>query len=78
MRKSGRPATIAIAATDRDDGSPFSRALSMRRADAIREALLRDGVAPTQIDIGSDASAPQVTALQASIGESQNRARISY
>jgi hypothetical protein len=50
----------------------------MRRADAIREALIRDGVSLTQIDIGSDASAPQLTALQASISEPQNRARISY
>ena len=76
--KSGRPATIAIAATDRDDGSSFSHALSLRRADAIREALIRDGVSPTQIDIGSAASAPQVTALQASISAPQNRAHISY
>jgi outer membrane protein OmpA-like peptidoglycan-associated protein len=76
--KRGRPATIAIAATDRDDGSANSRALSLRRADVIREALIRDGVSPTQIDIGSAASAPQVSALQASISERQNRARISY
>ena len=76
--KRGRPATIAIAATDRDNGSDFSRALSLRRADAIREALIRAGVSPAQIDIGTAASAPQVTALQASIGEPQNRARISY
>jgi len=76
--KSGRPASIAIAATDRDDGSDFSRALSLRRADVIREALIRDGVAPTQIDIGTDADAPKVSALAASIGEPQSRARISY
>lgn len=76
--KSGRPATIAIAAADRDDGSDFSRGLSLRRADAIREALIRDGVSPTQIDIGTDADAPQVTALAASISRPQSRARISY
>jgi hypothetical protein len=76
--KSGRPATIAISAPDRDDGSDFSRALSLRRADAIREALIRDGVLPTQIDIGTAADVPQVTALAASIGKPQNRARISY
>jgi hypothetical protein len=76
--KTGRPATIAIAAADRDDGSPTSRALSLRRADAIREALIRDGVSPTQIDIGSEASAPEVSALAASISPPQSRARISY
>ena len=76
--KGGRPATIAIAAADRDDGSNFSRALSLRRADAIREALIRDGVSPTQIDIGTAADAPQVTPLAASIGMPQSRARISY
>jgi outer membrane protein OmpA-like peptidoglycan-associated protein len=76
--KSGRPATIAISATDRDDGSDFSRALSLRRADAIREALIRGGVSPTQIDIGTTADAPQITTLAASIGKPQNRARISY
>jgi outer membrane protein OmpA-like peptidoglycan-associated protein len=76
--KTGRPATIAIAATDRDDGSTFSRALSLRRADAIREALIRDGVSPTQIEVGSSASAPQVTALQASIGAPQSHVRINY
>ncbi len=76
--RSGRPATIAIAATDRDDGSVFSRALSLRRADVIREALIRDGISPAQIDIGSDADVPKVSALAASIGEPQSRARISY
>jgi len=76
--KGGRPATIAISAADSDDGSNFSRALSLRRADAIREALIRDGVSPTQIDIGTAADAPQVTPLAASIGMPQSRARISY
>ena len=76
--KRGQPAIIAISAADRDDGSGFSRALSLRRADAIREALIRDGVSPTQIDIGTAADAPQVSALAASIGAPQSRARISY
>jgi hypothetical protein len=39
---------------------------------------MSDGIAPTQIDIGTAASAPQVSALQASIGTPQNRARINY
>lgn len=76
--KIGRPATIAIAATDRDDGSTLSRALSLRRADAIREALIREGVSPAQIDVGTAADAPQVSALVASIGTPQSRARINY
>jgi outer membrane protein OmpA-like peptidoglycan-associated protein len=74
----GRPAIIAIAATDRDNGSAYSRALSLRRADAIREALIRDGVSPAQIDVGAASDAPQVPALAASIGAPQSRARISY
>jgi outer membrane protein OmpA-like peptidoglycan-associated protein len=53
--KHGRPATIAIAATDRDAGSAYSRMLSQRRADAIRAALLRDGVAASQIDVAAEA-----------------------
>ena len=76
--KRGRPAVIAIAATDRDDGSPYSRTLSRRRADAIREALLRDGVSPAQIEIGAEAEAVPVPPLQATIAEPQGRARISY
>ena len=76
--KRGRPATIAIAAADRADGSDYSRALSLRRADVIRAALISDGVPPTQIDIGTDADAPQISAVAASIGEPQSRARICY
>ena len=76
--KRGRPAVIAIAATDRDDGSPYSRTLSRRRADAIREALLRDGVSPAQIEIGAEAEAVPVPPLQAAITEPQGRARINY
>jgi outer membrane protein OmpA-like peptidoglycan-associated protein len=76
--RSGRPATIAIAATDRDTGSDYSRALSLRRADAVREALIRDGVSPAEIDVGAAADAPPVPALAASIGEPRARARISY
>jgi outer membrane protein OmpA-like peptidoglycan-associated protein len=76
--KRGRPATIAIAATDRDNGSPYSRALSLRRADVIREALIREGVSPAQIDVGADADAPKVSAVAASIGEPRSRARITY
>ncbi len=76
--KRGQPAIISIAATDRDTGSAYSRTLSLRRADAVRAALIREGVAPAQIDVGAAAEAPQVTALQASISEPQGRARISY
>jgi hypothetical protein len=76
--KRGRPAVIAIAATDRDNGSDYSRALSRRRADAIREALIRAGVSPAQIDVGAEADAPQVTPLAAAIAEPQGRARITY
>lgn len=47
----GRPANIAIASTDPENGSPYSRALSQRRAEAIRQALAQEGVAPGQIDI---------------------------
>src|SRR5581483_6984477 len=75
--KRGRPATIAIAATDRDNGSPYSRALPLRRADVIREALIREGVSPAQIDVGADADTPKVSAVAASIGEPRSRARIT-
>ncbi|MBN9088351.1 MAG: OmpA family protein [Reyranella sp.] len=76
--KRGRPAIIAIAAIDRDNGSAYSRTLSLRRADAIREALIRAGVSPAQIDVGSEAEAPQLTPIQAAIAEPQGRGRISY
>jgi outer membrane protein OmpA-like peptidoglycan-associated protein len=76
--KRGRPATIGISATDRDDGSAYSRALSLRRVDAIRAALVREGVSPGQIDIGAEADAPQVAPLAASIAEPQGQARINY
>jgi len=76
--KHGRPATIAISATDRDAGSDYSRALSQRRADAIREALMREGVAPAQIDVAAEAETTPAPALTASITPPQGRARISY
>jgi hypothetical protein len=87
--KRGRPAIITISATDPDNGSAYSRALSNRRADAIRDVLIREGVARSQIDIGreGDASAGSVAALvdpppkspvAASIGPTPNRARINY
>lgn len=76
--KRGRPAIIAISATDQDNGSAYSRTLSLRRADAIREALIREGVSPAQIDVGAAAEAPEIAPLQASIAEPQGRARINY
>jgi len=76
--KHGRPATIAIAATDRDIGSDYSRALPLRRADTIREALMREGVAPSQIDVAAAAETTPTPALAASITPPQGRARISY
>jgi outer membrane protein OmpA-like peptidoglycan-associated protein len=76
--KRGRPTIVAIAATDRDDGSATSRTLSLRRADAIREALIRAGVSPTQIEVGAEADAQKLTPIQAAIAEPQGRARINY
>jgi hypothetical protein len=87
--KRGRPAIIAISASDADNGSAHARALSMRRADAIREALIREGVAPSQIDIGAEAEAsgasvaalidpPAKSAVAQSVAPPQSRARINY
>jgi hypothetical protein len=76
--KHGRPAIIAIAAADRDTGSDYSRMLSLRRADAIREALVREGVAPSQIDVAAEAGTTPTPTLEASITPPQGRARISY
>jgi len=76
--KRGRPAVIAVSATDRDNGSNYSRALSLRRADAIREALIREGVSPAQVEVGAEAEAPQVAPLAAAIAAPQGRARINY
>jgi outer membrane protein OmpA-like peptidoglycan-associated protein len=59
----GRPANIAIASTDVENGSDYSRALARRRAEAIRDALARDGVSPGQVAIVPDSgSAPLVAA----------------
>jgi outer membrane protein OmpA-like peptidoglycan-associated protein len=76
--KRGRPAIIAISTTDADNGSAYSHALAMRRADAIREALIREGVSPSQIEVAAAAEAPATNPLAAKIGQPPNKARISF
>jgi len=76
--KRGRPAIIAISAADSDNGSAYSRALAMRRADTIRDALIREGVSPSQIDVAAAAEAPAANPLAAKIAQPPNKARISF
>jgi len=75
----GRPANIAIASTDLENGSEYSRALSKRRADAIREALARDGVSPSQVVIAADGDVPPLAPAAGGMREAQNaRAQITF
>jgi OOP family OmpA-OmpF porin len=63
----GRPADIAIASADIDNGSDYSRALSRRRAEAIREALARHGILPSQVEIVAAGDAPPLAPASGSV-----------
>jgi outer membrane protein OmpA-like peptidoglycan-associated protein len=75
----GRPANIAIASTDVETGSTYSRALSRRRTEAIREMLALDGVSPSQVVFAADGEAPPLTPVAAPVGAAQTaRAKIAF
>jgi len=75
----GQPANITIASTDIDNGSAYSRALSQRRAEAIREALARDGVSPAQVDIAAAGELPPLVPFAGGADEARNtRAQIIF
>jgi outer membrane protein OmpA-like peptidoglycan-associated protein len=75
----GRPANIAIASTVPENGSEYSRALSQRRAEAIRQALAREGVAPGQVDIAASGEVVSLAPVAAGAREAGNtRAQITF
>ena len=75
----GRPANIAIVSTDIENGSEYSRALSRRRAEAIREALAKEGVSPAQVDIAAAGEIPPLTPVAGGVSEArQTRAQITF
>lgn len=75
----GRPANIAIASTVPENGSEHSRALSQRRAEAIRQALAREGVAPRQVDIAASGEVVSLAPVAAGAREAGNtRAQITF
>jgi outer membrane protein OmpA-like peptidoglycan-associated protein len=75
----GRSANIAIASTDIENGSEYSRALSQRRAEAIREALAKEGIAPSQVDIAAAGEIPPLTPVAGGVREARNaRAQITF
>lgn len=75
----GRPANIAIASAGIDNGSDYSRALSQRRAAAIRDALARDGVPPSQVDIAAAGEVPPLIPVAGDMREARNtRAQITF
>lgn len=63
----GRPANIAIASTDIENGSAYSRALSRRRAEAIREALEKEGLSPPQVTLAAEGESPPAKDARAQI-----------
>lgn len=68
-----------IASTDLDNGSDYSRALSRRRAEAIREALARDGISPAQVDIVAAGEVPPLAATAPDGREARNtHAQITF
>jgi len=75
----GRPANIVIASTDRETGSEHSRALSRRRAEAIRQALAREGVSPGQVDIAASGEITPLAPVAGGVQEANNtRAQITF
>jgi outer membrane protein OmpA-like peptidoglycan-associated protein len=75
----GRPANIVIASADLDNGSAYSRALSQRRAEAIREALAKEGISPSQVDIAAAGEIPPLAPVAGGTREAKNtRAQITF
>ena len=75
----GRPANIAIASADLENGSEYSRALSLRRAEAIRDALAREGIPPSQVDIAPAGEVPLLAPVAGGVREAKNtRAQITF
>jgi outer membrane protein OmpA-like peptidoglycan-associated protein len=75
----GRPANIAIASTDLENGSDYSRALARRRAEAIRDALLRDGIGPEQVALVAEGEGEPIKPLAGGVSEARNRrAQITF
>jgi outer membrane protein OmpA-like peptidoglycan-associated protein len=75
----GRPANIAVASTDVDIGSEYSRALSRRRAEAIRNALAKEGIPPSQVDVAIAGEVPPLAPGPGGVQEARNRrAQITF
>ncbi len=75
----GRPANIAIASTDLENGSDYSRTLAQRRAEAIRAALLRDGIAPEQVTLVAEGEGEPLKAVAGGTADARNqRAQITF
>jgi outer membrane protein OmpA-like peptidoglycan-associated protein len=75
----GRPANIAIATIDFENGSAYSQALSQRRAEAIRDALAKEGVSPAQVAIAPEGESPALVPMAGGVREAKNmRAQITF
>ena len=75
----GRPANIAIASADLENGSDYSRTLARRRAEAIRDALVRDGLGAEQVALVADGEGEPIKPLAGGAAEARNRrAQITF
>ncbi|HTR83261.1 MAG TPA: hypothetical protein VMI56_02200 [Reyranella sp.] len=75
----GRPANIGIAATDRADRSDYGHALSLARAEAIRQELRRNGIDGSQVIIGQSDETVPLKPLPGGTQEARNmRAQITF
>ena len=63
-----------IGRTDRIGAPPVNMALSQRRANAVRDALIAAGVPATRIDTSWTGEAKQVRAPSGAVDEAHNRA----
>jgi len=73
VANAGPTRVTVIGKTDRVGAPPANMALSMRRADAVRDALIATGVPAANIDTSWTGEARQQVATANDINESRNR-----
>jgi outer membrane protein OmpA-like peptidoglycan-associated protein len=76
----GRPANIQVTGhADRAGSEEYNRALSLRRANAVRDALVRNGLSPAQIAVAARGESDPLVPTADGVREAQNRrAQITF
>jgi outer membrane protein OmpA-like peptidoglycan-associated protein len=73
FRSWGRARLTVTGHTDRSGPEAYNMALSLRRADAVRDALLRDGVPASAIEVVGKGETEPLVPTPDGVREPQNR-----